>query len=107
MDGAHPLRVMVEELNRALVTINTIALPNLSLQQVNCLIADALHCDFEQARALADLVYDKTQGNAFFTTEFLKSLFAEELLVFDRNQQQWQWEIRKIAAKGKTFAAIR
>ncbi len=51
---------------------------------------------------LTDLVYEKTQGNAFFTHEFLKSLYEKELLVFDFKTQRWQWQIDQITALDMT-----
>lgn len=37
-------------------------------------------------------------GNAFFTPEFLKSLYQQALLVFNLKTRQWQWDIEKIVA---------
>ncbi|OQY45051.1 MAG: hypothetical protein B6247_29420 [Candidatus Parabeggiatoa sp. nov. 2] len=51
---------------------------------------------------LTDLVYDKTQGNAFFTHEFLKSLYEHALLVFELKTQRWQWEASEITALDMT-----
>ncbi len=98
----HPFMMVVDSLKKEGVTVNTIHLENLSRSDVNRLIAKALACEPKQADSLTDLVYEKTQGNAFFTHEFLKSLYVEGLLVFDLNKRQWQWEIDKIAAKDMT-----
>jgi len=98
VDKTHPFMLMVDTLLEAQVIINTISVPNLTFQNVNFLISDTLGCDIAHARTLSDLVYEKTGGNAFFTTEFLKSLYQQELLGFDLKQQQWQWEMEKIAS---------
>jgi len=99
VDAAHPLMTTVEELKKECkVTLHEIRLQNLSHQHVNTLIADALKCGPSYATALTDLVYEKTQGNAFFTHEFLKSLYEQALLVFYFNTQKWQWAVDKIAA---------
>jgi predicted ATPase/serine phosphatase RsbU (regulator of sigma subunit)/tRNA A-37 threonylcarbamoyl transferase component Bud32 len=98
VDKTHPLMLMVDEILEAQVIVNTISVPNLQFQDINQLISDTLGCEIVQTQPLTQLVYDKTHGNAFFTTEFLKSLYQEELLTFDTHQQQWQWEVEKISA---------
>jgi predicted ATPase/serine phosphatase RsbU (regulator of sigma subunit)/tRNA A-37 threonylcarbamoyl transferase component Bud32 len=98
VDKTHPLMLMVDEILEAPVIVNTISVSNLTRQDVNQLVSDALGCDIAHAQPLTDLIYDKTHGNAFFTTEFLKSLYQEELLTFDTKERQWQWQVEKIAA---------
>ncbi|MDM8565648.1 AAA family ATPase [Candidatus Halobeggiatoa sp. HSG11] len=102
VDAAHPFIIMVDSCIKANTIIKTIKLQNLSQHDVNILIADALSCTPTHAQVLTDLVYEKTQGNAFFTHEFLKSLYEEELLTFDVKQYCWQWNAEIIAAKGIT-----
>jgi predicted ATPase len=102
VDATHPLMMTVAELQQAEALVNSISLPNLSQNNVNRLIAEALMCEPANAQPLSNLVYEKTQGNAFFTHEFLKSLYEEELLVFNINALQWQWDVDKIAALGMT-----
>jgi predicted ATPase/serine phosphatase RsbU (regulator of sigma subunit)/tRNA A-37 threonylcarbamoyl transferase component Bud32 len=102
VNAAHPFMITLEELNKANATINTICVPNLSQRDVNALISETLTCEPAHAHRLTELVYEKTHGNAFFTLEFLKSLFQEELLVFEVKALRWQWDDSKIAAKGLT-----
>ncbi|RKZ84566.1 MAG: serine/threonine-protein kinase PknK [Candidatus Parabeggiatoa sp. nov. 1] len=102
VNAAHPFMITVEEIKKAQATLNTIQLANLSDGDVNTLISETLTCEPAHAHRLTELVYQKTHGNAFFTLEFLKSLFQEELLVFEVNALRWQWDDSKIAAKGLT-----
>ncbi len=102
VNASHPLVMTVEEVQKAGTSVNTIALANLSPNEVNTLIADALACERAAAQSLTQLVYEKTQGNAFFTHEFLKSLYQNELLVFDIKGQKWQWDVSKMTALGIT-----
>jgi predicted ATPase/signal transduction histidine kinase/CheY-like chemotaxis protein len=102
VDATHPLMITLEELKQANATINTICVPNLSNEDVNVLISETLACESAHAHRLTSLVVEKTQGNAFFTREFLKSLFQEELLVFDIKEFRWLWDDTKIAALGMT-----
>ncbi|HAX86296.1 MAG TPA: hypothetical protein DCY91_08505, partial [Cyanobacteria bacterium UBA11370] len=43
-----------------------------------------------------------TGGNPFFVNEFLKTLYAENLLAFDFERLSWQWNIAEIEAQGIT-----
>ncbi len=105
VDATHPLMMLLEKLQKKAI-VNTVQLQNLSLADVNTLIAEALICHSDQALPLTNLVYEKTQGNAFFTHEFLKSLYKKELLVFEFKEQKWQWDIKKIAALDLTDNVI-
>jgi predicted ATPase/serine phosphatase RsbU (regulator of sigma subunit) len=98
VSAAHPFMMTLDSLKQAQVTLNTIHLSNLSHCDVNALISETLSCHPENGQALTDLVYDKTHGNAFFTVEFLKSLFQEGLLVFEVQTLAWQWDDEQIAA---------
>ncbi|MBD2771951.1 ATP-binding protein [Iningainema tapete] len=101
------------------VFVLEIHLDNLTPENVNELISDTLECSTIYSQPLTDLVYEKTQGNAFFTTEFLKSLYTESLLTFNRptplcppppfhppelrgGRGGWQWDVRQIIAKDIT-----
>ncbi|HAI68701.1 MAG TPA: hypothetical protein DCM38_04595, partial [Gammaproteobacteria bacterium] len=102
VNASHPLMKTVETLKQNQVTVNTLFLQNLSQADTNTLIAETLQCQSIEVEGLTHLVYEKTQGNAFFTQEFLKSLYEQGLLVFDVQTQHWQWQIDKIAEKAMT-----
>ena len=102
VDATHPLMMMVKDLQKAVTTVNTIQLQNLSVTDVHRLISETFKSEPVHVQPLTQLVYEKTQGNAFFTHEFLKSLYKEELLIFDIKEQKWQWALSKISAKDMT-----
>ncbi|MEK8015722.1 MAG: AAA family ATPase [Candidatus Parabeggiatoa sp.] len=106
VDAHHPLVMTVEELQKFGALLNTISLQNLVKEDVNTLIAEALMCQPLSTQSLSYLVYQKTQGNAFFTHEFLKSLYQQALLVFEIKTQDWQWDINKIAALDMTSNVV-
>jgi predicted ATPase/signal transduction histidine kinase len=90
---AHPLMITLAEIrkvrkNRQEVypTVNQITLAPLDKINLNRLIADTLSCPKERAMPLTELVMQKTKGNPFFTTQFLKSLYEEGLITFDPPQ---------------------
>ncbi|MBD2635221.1 AAA family ATPase [Limnothrix sp. FACHB-881] len=94
----HPLMLTIGELKKASLTVNTITLLPLSLEHTNCLVADTLKCSQELSKPLTQLVDRKTQGNPFFTTQFLKALHEDGYIVFDRDQGYWQCDIAQVNA---------
>ena len=93
VSAAHPLMHTLERIQQAGTTVNTIVLRPLGLVHVNQLIAETLHIELTQAKPLSDLVFQKTQGNPFFLTQLLKSLYQENLLSFNFNQGAWEWSM--------------
>jgi predicted ATPase/serine phosphatase RsbU (regulator of sigma subunit) len=98
VDATHPLLITLKELQQAGAIINTLSLQNLSQQDVNALIAESVNSEASLTEPLTALIYEKTQGNPFFTIEFLKSLHEKGLLEFDDKIYQWQWDINQIKA---------
>ncbi|MEG4329015.1 AAA family ATPase, partial [Microcoleus sp. herbarium5] len=79
----HPFMLTVDEIVNSGAVVNTITLQPLSLADINQLVADTLICDLSFAQPLTELVYEKTQGNPFFSTQFLKALHEDGLIIFD------------------------
>ncbi|GAX39650.1 multi-sensor signal transduction multi-kinase [Tolypothrix sp. NIES-4075] len=99
---AHPLMLTLSEIQKKQATINTITLAPLSQGQVNRLVADTLKCPESLAWTLSVLIYQKTQGNPFFATQFLKSLHQENLIQFDFESSCWQCDIVKVTTQAVT-----
>ncbi len=83
-------------------TINTITLAPLSQLQVNHLVTDTLKCPESLAWTLSQLIYQKTQGNPFFATQFLKALHQENLIQFDIESGFWQCDIAQVTTQAVT-----
>ncbi|GAB4319164.1 MAG: AAA family ATPase [Leptolyngbyaceae cyanobacterium] len=96
VSATHPLMLMVEKLRKADIPIRLLPLPPLSQTDINDLIADTLNVSPEVALPLTQLVYQKTQGNPFFATQLLKSLYADGWIVFNQETRQWQCDINQI-----------
>ncbi|MBH8561863.1 AAA family ATPase [Nostoc sp. CENA67] len=94
----HPLRLTLEELQKsgANANVTNIILQPLDIWHVKELVNDTLHTCLEKCHELADLVFNKTQGNPFFVTQLLKSLYQEDLLFFNFDTGYWQWKIELI-----------
>jgi len=99
---AHPLLRTLEAIRTTDARVHEIVLAALGLDDVGRLVADALHCEPERARPLAELVQDKTGGNPFFAIQFFTALADEGLLAFDSVARAWQWDIDRIRTKSYT-----
>lgn len=98
----HPLILTLAEIEKAKGTVNTIELQPLRLPDLNAWLAASLGCGEPTVYDLASLVDEKTAGNPFFVTQFLKSLHEDRLLVFDFATRRWQWDVALIRSKNIT-----
>jgi predicted ATPase/signal transduction histidine kinase len=96
VSAGHPLILTLEEIKKTKVIINTITLAPLTQHSLNQLVADTLSCSSELAQPLTQLTYQKTQGNPFFTTQFLKSIYESGLIKFSWENLNWQCDISKV-----------
>ena len=60
------------------------------------LVTKSKNIERDKCNLLAELVFNKTQGNPFFLTQLLTSLYAEKLLKFDFSIGRWQWDMGQI-----------
>jgi predicted ATPase/signal transduction histidine kinase/CheY-like chemotaxis protein len=95
----HPLMRTIEAIRETGTSVHEIALAPLGMEDVGRLVADALHCERERARPLAQLVLEKTGGNPFFAIQFFSALAEEGMLAFDRGARSWQWNMDRIRAR--------
>ena len=100
VDATHPLTTTLEKLREEGVSINQITLAPLAFEDVNQLVADSLHQSLESVVSLTDLVMRKTNGNPFFVSQFLHTLYEEGLLQFvppnEEIKSHWQWDVEHI-----------
>ncbi len=71
VSSSHPLMRTLAAIRDAGARPQEIVLAPLGLDDVERLVADALHCGPNSAGPLALLVYEKTGGNPFFAIQFL------------------------------------
>jgi predicted ATPase len=102
VDSSHPLMRKLEGIRKTGAMIREIILAPLEPKDVTELIADALHSEPEYVDSLAQLVYEKTAGNPFFTIQFMSSLAEERLVSFDHAAMRWSWDLDRIRAKPYT-----
>ncbi|AFZ04560.1 AAA family ATPase [Calothrix sp. PCC 6303] len=106
VNPTHALILTLESIKKAGVRVNEVSLKPLKLEQINLLLADTLLCSTEMSTPLAELLANRTQGNPFFLTQLLKSLYDENLISFDYTGRSWCWNIDQILKTGITDNVI-
>ena len=111
VDDTHPFVQMVDRIQKSGAGVSAIVLQPLDISHVNQLIVDTLSCKPERSQPLAELLFHKTNGNPFFLTQLLKTIYQENLLSFNplssplskaREIEGWQWDIEQIQEQGIT-----
>ncbi|MEG3931327.1 AAA family ATPase [Microcoleus sp. T3_B1] len=114
----HPTMQTIDKIRQTGATVNNIVLQPLHLVHVEELIADTLNESggseslSVKTRNFASLLFNKTQGNPFFLSQLLKTLYQEDLLTYNftpltppyqgGTKGGWQWNIEQIQAIGIT-----
>ncbi|NBB88190.1 MAG: AAA family ATPase, partial [Bacteroidetes bacterium] len=93
---SHPLAQTLREIRDLGVDVEELHVGNLEQSHIQQMIAEATLRPLSEVKSLADLVYEKTRGNAFFTVEFLDTMAREGLLYLDRNKFHWDWQVNEI-----------
>jgi diguanylate cyclase (GGDEF)-like protein/PAS domain S-box-containing protein len=105
VSATHSLMLILLKLQQSGAVINNIILEPLHLVNVSQLLIDTFQSDQDRCLAtnhststhyLAELVFNKTQGNPFFLLQLLKSLYQDNLLFFNFHQACWQWNIETL-----------
>lgn len=85
----------VEEGKRVVYSMN---LHNLSKEDIQQMIADSLKESIENVKDIADIIYQKTLGNALFARELLRQLYENNLIRYNTYRYRWEWDKAKLAA---------
>ena len=106
ISSTHPFNRTLEKINQGNISVSRITLSPLKLNHINQLVAETLNSSKQYSQPLAKLVAQKTQGNPFFLTQLLSSLYQENLLIFhprqnpaEKESQQngyWAWDLKEI-----------
>jgi PAS domain S-box-containing protein len=103
----HPFMLTVNEIIKTGSIVNTITLQPLNIGDMNQLVADTMNCESFLAQPLTELVVQKTRGNPFFSTQFLKALYEDGQITFNPPQSPlgkggshggWQCDISEVRA---------
>lgn len=101
VNSSHPLSKLIEELKDKNVPRDEIHLSGLKVEHVSSLIQDSFPVSKSDPHGLAQLVFEKTNGNPFFVSQFLKTLYDKSLLRFE-TFGGWTWDLEKIKSEDVT-----
>ncbi|GGA29904.1 AAA family ATPase [Okeania sp. KiyG1] len=93
---AHLLIQTLNDIAKQSTPINTLTLQPLGEGDITRLTAETLLCSEDIAAPLAKLVYQKTQGNPFFTTQFLLGLHQDHHITLNAEAGYWQCDLTQV-----------
>lgn len=102
VDDYHPFIAAVRELKKSGVEVSDLILKPLALEHVNQLIAETVCAAAAETQPLANLVLQKTGGNPFFISQFLRNSHETGLLAFDTASRRWRWDLDDIARQNSS-----
>ncbi len=91
VDASHPLIRSLDKIHKNNGKIEFIKLENIDVYAVSQMIADIVSRPEQEVHQLAALVHEKTQGNPFYTIEFLKHCHDKGLLYYNESALKWDW----------------
>ncbi|MEY4549356.1 MAG: hypothetical protein RL685_5551, partial [Pseudomonadota bacterium] len=97
VSDSHLLRGTLRQLRaRAPAALAELQLEPLDEATVVDLVARTLQTTSKLAAPLAQEIQRKTQGNPFFASELLTTLYREGILSFDSSQGRWTWQLEQV-----------
>jgi len=99
VDADHLLLQVAATIERRQGALTRLQLDNLAPNHVLSWLADTLHCAREAAAPLADLCLEKTEGNPFFLSQFLRHLHDAGDIRYDRDHGVWRWDLAQIRGR--------
>lgn len=98
---SHPLMMQIREATNLGLEIINIKVTNLDCSNVKSLVAEVLNMEDREDKvdSLATIIYNKTDGTAFYVLAFLRSLYDEELLQYNVGLMAWKWDETVITQK--------
>ncbi|PZF72625.1 adenylate/guanylate cyclase domain-containing protein [Taibaiella soli] len=91
IDEANSVKQLLARLEDENAPCTEIEMSPLTLAHTEELVKDLFRTGQDDNAAFAQLVYDKTKGNPFYTRRFLQSVYDEGFLFFDDESCKWQW----------------
>eukprot|EP00804_Cyclotella_cryptica_P001010 CCRYP_012361-RA/>CCRYP_012361-RA protein AED:0.06 eAED:0.06 QI:298/1/0.66/1/1/1/3/12/1416 len=102
VEQGHVLLEFFHALSASEVSSSVIRLNGISANDVNSMISDTLGVFPRLCKDLSDVVFRKTNGNPFFTLEFLRSLITQNLVQYSLRDKCWKWNLNEINAENIT-----
>jgi predicted ATPase len=103
VDEEHKMTEFLQQIERIpSVPVHFVTVDNLSVEDINSFLQELLG-DSNDTMELAQVIYDKTQGNIFYVVRVLMTLHDKGLLAYNLGVFKWIWnadEIRENAPFG-------
>jgi predicted ATPase len=100
---SHPSITAFEELrDHRNVTLRSISVAGLDQMATHSIVSTALRSSGERTLKLAEIVHQKSNGNAMYTIQFLRSLYEDGLLKFNLGSMSWTWDDLSIQSRSVT-----
>ncbi|MDX1961025.1 MAG: AAA family ATPase, partial [Leptospiraceae bacterium] len=106
VDSTHQLIHTLDQIEKSDCKIETLSLKVLQEEDIQKILSETFASNQGNVIELAKIIISKTDGNPFFVNEFLKSLYNESLIFFNRDSSKWEWDISKIENAGITDNVI-
>ncbi|MCB1143029.1 MAG: AAA family ATPase [Leptospiraceae bacterium] len=94
VDLNHPFSILLRDFEKQKLKIQTIYLNPLNFKQVSQFLFNIFNITNDEIVDLANIVYEKTQGNPFFLNQWVKNLYDEKLISLTENG--WEFQMEKI-----------
>ncbi len=91
----HSLISAIDELRQS-KEIHQLHLEPLENDTLNLFIADSFQKNSEDTGDISDFIFQKTNGNPFFTKELISNFYKEGLIRFNHTKAAWHWELEKV-----------
>ncbi len=102
VDWTHSLAALLANVRQMSHRVTDIRLDKLSNADLEGLLANVFLCGPERVETLAAIVNEKTDGNPFFTLQFIRQLASDGLLTFRAETSEWRWNDGEIASRSVT-----
>jgi PAS domain S-box-containing protein len=101
VDNSHPLMDFINKREEKSMELRLLKLNDLNEKHLEALMSDTLKTG-EGIKELEEIIFEKTQGNPFFSRRLLTTLNEEGRIVYDSEINNWVWNITDI--KSETIA---
>lgn len=96
IDEDHILTQFFKEIQNTEKNIQKLTLKPLTTSNFENLLKDLLHRDDSNVKRLAELIHNRTGGNPFFANQVINTFYSENLIFFDYNRGEWDWDLAKL-----------